>query len=101
MREWKFYEKDANRNAAIVLDNNTDTLTREFSITFPIFPTRPPPLFPSITIKPLFSEFNINSIVRLAHPAAKLITRAHSRRIAVLFEPLLEVLRTCPTWIKF
>lgn len=65
------------------------------SITPPILPTRAPPLLPPITIKRTLAQLRINSIMRLAHPAPKLVPVAHFRLVA-LSHPGAEVVRAHP-----
>ena len=65
------------------------------STTPSIFPARPPPLLPLVTIKALLPQLHINSIMRLTHPPPKLISIAHPRLIPVL-HPRPEIVRARP-----
>lgn len=66
------------------------------SITPSILPARPPPLFPLIAIETALTQLDINRIMRLAHPLAKLVSAADPRVIAV-FHPRPEIVRAHPT----
>ena len=68
---------------------------RYFSITSPIFPARPPPLFPLIAIETALAQLDINRIMRLAHPLAKLVSAADPRLVAV-FHPRPEIVGAHP-----
>lgn len=68
------------------------------SITAPIFPSRPPPLFPSIAVELVLPKLDVDRIMRFAHPPTKLFSVAYSRLIA-FFHPRSEVIGTYPTRI--
>lgn len=70
------------------------------SVASSILPACPPPLFPFVAIKHRLSELDIDSIVRLTHPPAKLVSVAHFRRIPTA-HPRPEVISTHPARVQF
>ena len=69
------------------------------SITTSIPPPSPPPLLPLTTIKTPFSQLDIDSIMRLAHPPPELVPITDLRLIALL-HPRLEIVRANPARIQ-
>lgn len=70
-------------------------------ITPPIPPPGPPPLLPPTTIELSLAQLDIHRIMRLAHPAAKLLTVADPRRIPIFLHPGPEVVGADPARIEF
>lgn len=73
---------------------------RNVSTTSPILPPGPPPFLPPPAIEHVLAKFDIDSVMRLAHPPPKLFATADPRRISVTAHPLLEVPRAVPAWVQ-
>lgn len=65
-----------------------------------VLPARPPSLLPLVTVKSVLAKLDIDSVVCLTHPFAKLISITDSRLIA-LFHPIAKVICAYPTRIVF
>jgi hypothetical protein len=62
-----------------------------------ILPSRSPSLFPPSTIKSIFAQLLIHSIMRLTHPRTKLAPTTNSRRVPA--HPGLKVFCAHPAWV--
>ena len=65
-------------------------------VTSSICPPCPPPLFPSLTVKPPFPQLLVNLIMRLAHPSSQTSSPFHPRLVSPSAHPFLKVLRARP-----
>lgn len=74
--------------------------TQNLLITPTILPTSAPSFLPFITIETALAQLDINRIMRLTHPLAKLIPVADPRLIAIL-HPRPEIVGAHPARVHF
>jgi hypothetical protein len=71
-----------------------------YSPTSPILPPSPPSFFPLVAVKAALPQLLINRIVRLTHPAPKVVSVAHAGLVTV-FHPRPEIVGARPARVHF